>query len=260
MFAHARTGVCLLAAALGALAWSPPATAKCADSTIEVFPETSAALPTNGRIVVEIAGLIGADRTPSAVPMQLRNGTERVLLNVVDTNVEAVGGVVQMVFVPARELRADTTYTLYLSEEARPLTRSSDPIAWTTSAGADRTAPRWRAAPRSGPGVSAPLGCGSEVFVPVSVALDGDDEDAVRILAEVRPIGGAVLPTGGPATARYLLERRGGGIKIGHEMCGGPFDLEPGRRYTVRLTAVDAAGNKAPAPGRPLEILGPVFR
>ena len=43
-------------------------------------------------------------------------------------------------------------------------------------------------------------------------------------------------------------------------MCGGPFDLLPGRRYAVKLTAVDAAGNETPAPGGPLEIVGPVDR
>ena len=144
-------------------------------------------------------------------------------------------------------------------EDGRPFQGDrGQSFEWTTTAGADQVAPRWRNAPKVKPGVHGLYGCGDAVYVPVSVPFDGEADD-VRIVAEVRPIAGSVIPAGGPATARYLLRPRGDEIKIGHEMCGGPFELEPGRRYTVKLTAVDAAGNASPAPGRPMQIVGPVF-
>ena len=162
-----------------------------------------------------------------------------------------------MVFVPARELLPHAEYVLYLLEADRPYQGSrGETFAWTTLRGADSTAPRWRTAPKVRPGVFGLYGCGDALYVPVSVPFDGED-DAVLIVAEVKPIGGAVIPSGGPATARYLLRPRGGEVRIGHEMCGGPFNLESGRRYTVKLSAVDAAGNRSPAPGGPIGIVGP---
>ncbi|EPX56543.1 hypothetical protein D187_007885 [Cystobacter fuscus DSM 2262] len=46
-------------------------------------------------------------------------------------------------------------------------------------------------------------------------------------------------------------------MAIGRGMCGGGFQLEEGVRYSVRLIAVDMAGNEAVAPGGPLIIQGP---
>ena len=36
-----------------------------------------------------------------------------------------------------------------------------------------------------------------------------------------------------------------------------PSILEPNQHYSVTLTSVDSAGNETPAPGPPLEIVGP---
>ncbi len=67
-------------------------------------------------------------------------------------------------------------------------------------------------------------------------------------------------PGDGEKPLRYLLQPLQGVIEIGHGMCGGAFDLEPNQHYSVTLTSVDSAGNETPAPGPPLEIVGPAPR
>jgi len=243
---------CLVA--LAVFARSTPATALCAGGTsFGVFPPTGEALPTNGRIVLELVGFEGLDGQSPWWPMELRSGTERIALNEVASFVGA-SRVRQVVLQPARGLRPNARYELYASDEhlpmsVRPGSHAAEPFAWTTSAAADHTVPRWRSAPRSGAGVYRLLGCGTEVSVGVSVSVGG--EEPVQLLAEVTPAGSV-------RAATYMLRPRNGQVEIGHDMCSGPFDLEPGRHYSLRLTAVDAAGNRSPAPGRPSEIMGPL--
>src|SRR4030095_489495 len=136
--------------ALASLAWSQPAAAKCAGPSTEIFPAPSDDLPTNGRIVIESEGLMHFVKAkPPEVPVELRSPTDRVALKAVETNVAAVHGAVQMVFVPERELRPHTSYVLYVWEDGRPCQGArGETFEWTTGAGADRAAPRWRNAPK----------------------------------------------------------------------------------------------------------------
>jgi hypothetical protein len=226
-----------------------PAKTKCAPPGMTVFPDSDTPLPTNGRIVVEAWGTPPVEGRPPWPAMDLRAGAERVPLSLVE-RYDGARNIIEVVLAPASELRPRTRYALHFTDGGRPAVVLARPVAWTTGAGTDRVPPRWLAAPRADTGESRKAGCGDHTFVPVTAEIEGHDE--VRILVELAPVGVTK-----DRAASYLVPLRDGVVEVGHEACTGPFDLESERRYTVRLTAVDAAGNRAPAPGRPVEITAP---
>lgn len=93
------------------------------------------------------------------------------------------------------------------------------------------------------------FGCGPSVHVNVSAVVE-DEHSQVQVLAEVRRAEG-----GEPV--RFRLSPSTQQVQIGHGMCSGGFEFQEGVRYSVRLTAVDMAGNESAAPGGELLIQGP---
>ena len=101
----------------------------------------------------------------------------------------------------------------------------------------------------------------------LKVVVDDDSPVALRVTLrpKARPwpsqrgregsVVGAHARTPGEAVT-YVVPIEDKVARVGHEMCGGPFDLDAGR-FVVLLTAVDAAGNESPAPGGALEFSGP---
>jgi hypothetical protein len=213
-----------------------------------VLTGVDVALPTNARIVVEHWGPAAVEGRPPWPGMELRAGGERVALSVVD-RFDGARNVTEAVLAPASELRPRTRYALHFTDGGKPVVASGEPVAWTTGARVDRVPPRWLAPPRAGVGVSKKLGCGDETFVTVGAWIETDGE--VQVLVELTLLGWK------GRRASYIVPLLDGGVEVGHHMCTGPFDLESERRYTVRLTAVDAAGNRAVAPGPPVEITAP---
>jgi hypothetical protein len=61
----------------------------------------------------------------------------------------------------------------------------------------------------------------------------------------------------GGTPVRFRLTPSEQQVQIGHGMCSGGFELQEDVRYSVRLVAVDMAGNESPAPGGELLIQGP---
>lgn len=244
-------------AACVATALAPPAvSAKCAAGGDSVYPRASR-LPLNGRIVLTRSGLLNAESgPPNLEPLELRSSGDRVPLRVVETNVGV--GQVQFVLAPVRTLLAATQYRLSRKDdEGRDAgaRRSTETFVWTTASGPDKSAPRWRSRPKVGDASYVRYGDGPATRVKVNVAVDDVLTDpgadaAVQVRAELYSHDG-----GSPL--RYLIAPINGVIEIGHGMCGGAFPLQPNERYSVLLTAVDAAGNETPAPGEPLNIVGP---
>jgi len=226
---------------LVALACSPPAVAhEAVEFDLETFPIAGDVLPINGRITLKVSGVMPPLETAPWAALELRAGSERVPLKVVDKFGDTT------VLVSTVALRPTTEYELRFADAklSIPWWR----IAWTTAAAADNVAPRWRSAPRVRLLTRPRIERGPPESACLTTSIDGDEP--VQILAEVKPLGQAI-PVGEGAPFKLLF-------RLGHrEECGPVLTLRTGQRYRVTLTAIDAAGNRAPAPGKPLVIAGP---
>ena len=251
-----RRALVWVAACVGTALAPTAVSAKCAVGGDTVHPRT-AHLPLNGRIVLTRSWLLNADSEKTNLEaLELRSDADRVPLRLVETNVGV--GQVQFVLSPVRALLASTRYTLRRKGDVGGEASARGPAAafvWTTASAPDKSPPRWRRRPTVGDASYVRYGCGPATRVKVNVAVDDvltdpDADAAVQVRVELYSHDG-----GSPL--RYLIEPVNGVIEIGHGMCGGAFPLQPDERYSVVRTAVDAAGNETPAPGRPLEIVGP---
>lgn len=250
--------------ALGASVFTPiVVSAKCFEGGDHVYPQPSRLmpLPVNGRIVLTRSWLLRVDSAKTNLEaLELRSETDRVPLRVVETN-RGVGEV-QFVLSPVRRLRAETQYALWKRAKdgsEGPALGARGGFEWTTGPGPDNVKPRWRSRPTVGARRYTKYGCGPEILVEVKVAVRDVSSDLPSLVGEDAAVlvRAELHPSDGGSPLRYLLDPSRGVIEIGHGMCGGAFSLEPNQPYSVTLTAVDAAGNETPAPGRPLEIVGP---
>ncbi|WP_224250178.1 hypothetical protein [Hyalangium gracile] len=233
--------------------------ADCFDWNVSVWPPLDRRLPANGQLVIEGYGELQeqvsriAERSPRLV-----SDEEEVHLNVIAVY-RGEKRLTQAVLQPERPLKPGMRYTLRLTRPVsakipvlRPeISSRGDEIlamAWTVSP-ADLTPPRWHEAPRATGQKVVHFGCGPAIHVDVSAAVE-DERSQVQILAEVKRAEG-----GEPV--RFRLTPSMQQVRIGHGMCSGGFELQEGVRYSVRLMAVDMAGNESAAPGGELLIQGP---
>ncbi|HYI01239.1 hypothetical protein [Hyalangium sp.] len=231
--------------------------AMCGSQSLTVWPALDHALPANGQVVLQGYGHFEApvatiaERSPRLVADK-----DEVPLRVVAVY-RGEMNLTQAVLQPERPLQPGQRYTLHLTQpegaSSPPLpteTQSKSgnaPIAWTVT-DADVKPPRWRAAPRKKGASAERMGCGPSIHVHVSASVD-EEGPQVHVLAEVRRADG-----GEPV--RFRLTPGEEQVHIGHGMCSGAFQLKEGMRYTVRLVAVDMAGNESAAPGAPVRIVG----
>jgi hypothetical protein len=226
---QAALGLCGLVAAACVAHRSPSRPARGRLPELTTFPSQHEALPTNGRIVFHL----------DLSRVELRAGDDRIPLR---SGGMLPGG--HFVRVPAKELEPRTRYVLSEAEGGTPyeeLFFEHEVPEWTTGPGPDHVAPRWSAAPTAVSG-------GSWILAPIS------DNESVMFIAEVRPIDRRESKAD---PSRAVLFPRGGQVYVDYWTTGRAFNLEPGQRYAVKLTAIDAAGNEARAPGPPVEIVGP---
>jgi hypothetical protein len=232
--------ICSAAIALAMASWAPPSLACKPDLVGEpttVSPATSDALPTNGRIVLDRGGgLLRGEFGDSLLQIddhhpELRSDGERVALRVVQTYDRRDGATV--ILLAAHQLRPRTAYTLGFDPPLDDAPRAT----WTTAASDDLTPPRWLARPTAQPPVIRRSNCGVDSHVAVDVAT----ADAAWIRVEWRGRGER-------AWRRSLDAPGDGQIRVWLPLDG---------RYTLRLTAIDAAGNEVRAPGPPLEVVMP---
>lgn len=230
-------------AAIGALDLGTAA-ADCASSSPPHPLAPAAVLPTNASIVVERFNVSGGLRPAlEKGSLSLAGPGGPVPLRL--TTAYAGGMFMeQAVLVPAKALQANGQYQLQLPGAPKP-------FSLQVGAQADTTPPVWRTAPQVRESSYTRMGCGPSIGVAIEVPVS-DESQQVFVLAQVRPLD---APKEEPA--RYLLTPQKGKISLGHGMCSGAFKLKPKARYEVKLVAVDLAGNETPAPGAPLNILGP---
>jgi hypothetical protein len=234
--------------------------ADCAAAELEVWPPLDQLLPANGQVVLEGYGGFQEPvaRIAERSPRLVADGDE-VPLRVLAVH-RGEKRLTQAVLRPERSLKPGKRYTLLFTQlmkvsETDLPTRvwwkdDYAPMTWTATA-EDVTPPRWRKAPSRLDAKAEMLGCGPSIHVDVAAAVE-DEGSQVQVLAEVRPVGKRQSKV-----VRFRLTPSGEQVAIGHGMCSGGFQLQEGADYTVRLVAVDAAGNETPAPGDPVLIQGP---
>lgn len=165
----------------------------------------------------------------------------------------------QCVLVPVRELRRGLTYRLLVDASFEDKGFEFDgPIDWHRDrvepteweVGAITTEPaKWLSAPVYEGGEWADLGCGPEVnqFLGVQTLPSGDD---ALIRVEFRD---ETEEKDSSEWRKFYVPIENGLVAVGHDMCQGPFLLQLGHRYVVRLCSVGLAGKVANAPGSPLK-------
>jgi hypothetical protein len=161
-------------------------------------------------------------------------------------NVDVGHRVTQALLVPTRPLKIGRTYTLEIDEvdaEELRVYRNDDwmPLSFEAIA-ADLEKPRWLEWPILVGTDSRALGCGPTAWATVRVAVTDSSTLSYQI---------ALSPLDDLDEGRvfHVYPTSDGIIRIGHGMCGGPFDLHSERFYVARISAVDAAGNAVAAPG-----------
>lgn len=235
--------------------------ADCFDWDVSVWPPLGRLLPANGQLVIEGYGELQeqvshiTERSPRLVADEVEDEVPLELIAVY----RGEKRLTQAVLRPERPLKPGMRYTLRFKKPGRTeipvlkpeiLSRGEERLAmaWTVVS-ADQTPPRWREAPRTIRQEFVQFGCGPASQVSVLAAVE-DESSQVQVLAEVRRAEG-----GAPVRFRLTPSKRQ--VQIGHSMCSGGFVLQEDVRYSVRLVAVDMAGNESPAPGDELLIQGP---
>lgn len=204
-------------------------------SSWDVWPPIETKLPLNGRIIIGGFGTVQSDveKLASYGPSLVATG-HRVAFTVNQTNVGEMK-IAQAILVPSEALKPGLNYRL--TWKKRP-PGFAQPANWTTGKSRDDTVPTWLSTPFPQPGERHEFGCGPAVNARVDLAPLDDSPFLIR--ARV---------TRGTQSTEYLLRwTKGESLAIGHGMCSGAFELQDSE-WTLELSAVDAAGNEAPAPG-----------
>ena len=173
--------------------------------------------------------------------------------------------VAQALLVPEEALRAEHEYLVRLHgakpgepKEFHPtVVQEGKPVRmqWHIGPAPDTTAPSWKEAPRVlGTRRDEKGSHGAETRVRVAVAAQ---DEGGPILYRVALRARAVSPDW---RSWLYTAPEDGVLDVGRAKWGGPFTLATGRRYEMKLFAVDAAGNEREAPGAPLRFKGPRVR
>lgn len=224
--------VCTAAIALGVTVFAPRAWACKQELTghVSVYPSADTRLATRGRIVLDVyQGFgLGFPDIEEHHP-QLRSVSDSIALRSVEKNGS------MLILAAEHPLHPGASYTLAFDPPLSDLPQAT----WETETSDDRTPPRWLSRPTATVVVAERGGCRPALahFVDITVAV----AEPVIIRAEVRDRRDA-------RPSRALLLPQDNNIRLA---------VTDGSRYTVKLTAIDLAGNEAKASGPPIEIVVP---
>lgn len=238
------------AAVLLAVMLPAQAVSMCALGGYSVWPPPGS-VPRNTVLLVEARGYLSSSRRWASVgAAELRGGGEAIRLEPIQ-RFRGRGGE-QVLFRPVRRLTPGVEYELFVPGlEDGPLTHITFdlpgfvPLRWVAQETEDLTPPVWVGRPRVVAKRYIDWACGSEIEV--DVQLPTRESGALLALAELTPTGAT---RGEPQT--HLLRVVDGVVSVGHGMCGGAFDVEPGGEYLLRPVLIDVAGHRAEAWTEPL--------
>lgn len=244
-----RVSWALLLPILVAVAAVPTdALARCMSSYVEVWPARGETVPTNARIVVHAGGTVWEHA--SFQGLTLRSGREVVRLEVAFDQWQPgpQSGRRTIVLAPATPLRAHARYQLRASVPGAGAVRT----AFTVGTAADTHAP---SAPRVDVGAfqNHELGCGPAQSIPLAVSGAQDDVAAPGALFVRLRVAASEQDLRASRLRADIIEPLTATLALGHGMCSGNFDLEPGDSLVATLTVADRAMNES-APSRVLRL------
>lgn len=206
---------------------SVEAAAKCSNEWYGVAPEPGVELPPSAHVLVTLGGK-HQDLTPK---LEFVAGPQKIAATVVHT----FDGMSQRLVLvkPASPLPPGTWELLLALPKESPPSRRFGP--WKVKKEADSTPPSFVSAPSLGGTDWQEFGCGP-----------GSTIDVKGVTANEPVFVEAALTVEGKTTTA-VLNPAGDVVGLGHGMCSGAFQLNPGAKGTVVLTALDYAGNRGAA-------------
>ncbi|MCA9538481.1 MAG: hypothetical protein KC620_06305 [Myxococcales bacterium] len=235
----------LLALALFAALLAPSlAQGRCMSGNLTVWPPPETALPTSPLILIEGFG----DQQPQVAALAADGSAElvapghRVALVVDAVNVGAFR-VTQAVVHAAEPLKPSKRYVLKLrGAKGRAVAttyygdKGREKIGWKTASAEPAPLQMSDALRIIGPSYVA-LGCGPSVNFQVAVPATSGAPIAVEV----------ALTEADASAHRYVVPIEEGVLRIGHGMCGGPFEVTGAdKKWQAKLTLRDAAGRVLP--------------
>jgi hypothetical protein len=149
----------------------------------------------------------------------------------------------QAIFKPSEPLQAGKRYSYELTgleKEHFYGWPGYGPKTYYISPVKDEQAPLWNSGAEYQTSSVQHFGCGPAVYSVFTVSITEKNESLVKVTAK---------NTEGEDECTYWIPVMGGKLQIGHGMCSGEFNLQPGKKYELVIHhAVDQAGNtSAPA-------------
>lgn len=211
------------------LVLSMEAAAKCANEWFDVAPEPGVELPPSAHVLVTLGG---KHRTVTP-KLEFVAGPQKIAASVV----HVFDGMSQRLVLvkPSSPLPPGVWELLLHLPKETPPSRRFGP--WKVKKEADSVAPSFAGAPSLGGTDWEEFGCGP-----------GSTIDVKGVTAnEPVFIEAAVTVDGKTTTA--VLNPKGDVVELGHGMCSGAFDLNPGTKGSVVVTPIDFGGNRGAASG-----------
>lgn len=223
--------------------------ARCVGSYVQVWPARGeTAVPQNARVVVQAGGMVW--QHASFQGLSLRSGRESVALTVAFDQWQPgpQHGRRTVVLTPASPLRAGARYQLSASIRGAGAVRTS----FTVGRAADVQAPSVSAV-AVGAFESRELGCGPSQMIPIVVSGAHDDVSAPDALYVRLRVASTEQDLRASRLRADIIEPLTASFALGHGMCSGNYDLEPGDALVATLTVVDRAMNES-APSQLLRL------
>lgn len=231
----------LLSSSAAALAAEP-----CAKDGLILFPSPGAVVPTNVQFLLEGVGAAQALAqelvSAQAIALVTKDGAA--------VQVKAEKGFlspmnrVAVRLRPLKALEPNTEYSLALPTTMAGLRIINDTwgdgtLRWTTGAGLDQKAPRFKQKPASSEGFYVK-------------GKDGALTRKLRLRAIVDEVGSNYVVVsmqrarGSSAKQQYPVPFEADLLHLGHDACSGNFGFDDGRAYKLTFELYDAAGNRSP--------------
>lgn len=212
---------------------------------INIYP-TKTDIRDNNLFIIESSGYSQRiiDSLNISYPIYLESEDHKVNLIVKEKN-EGIAGISQIILYPSENLQIGKQYILRienLKESYQKLfckynteTRKRKPIVWNVTGKSETNKPQWNQEPELTGIELMQFGCGPEVYTIFNFKAVDDSYIFIKTqLIDLKTL---------ECTTYYLTSSGNNQLKVGRNMCEGPFDYDKDRQYKVRFGLMDGSGN-----------------